>query len=163
LATLIEALIFDGDPATAAIPKGAAAVPLSGGLSMLPVTADLIYRLDPGLVGDERIPDSWRLRKPVAALARMLSHDRRVLYVFSETFGGVGTKEAVAWHGGKSLYGPSGACDIEADLEPGYQLAPVNNPVNAGLSAIGVKAADGRDEYETVGLDRHRMTGDWVD
>ena len=32
---------------------------------------------------------------------------RRVLYIFSETAGGPGTTEAIAWHSGKLLYGPS--------------------------------------------------------
>ncbi len=64
MATLIEAVIYDGDPATAVIPEGAAVVPLLGGLSMLPVTADLIRRLDPSALDHERIPDGWRLREP---------------------------------------------------------------------------------------------------
>jgi hypothetical protein len=63
---------------------------------------------------------------------------------------------------GQLLYGPSGTCDIEADFEPGYHLAPSDSAVNAGLRALGVQATDGRDEYATVGLDRHRMTEDWL-
>ena len=60
------------------------------------------------------------------------------------------------------LYGPTGTCDLEADLEPGYHLAPGCDPVNAGLRAIGVHDAGNRDEYATVGLDKHRMTEDWL-
>jgi hypothetical protein len=63
---------------------------------------------------------------------------------------------------GQLLYGPSGTCDIEADFEPGYHLAPSDSAVNAGLRALGVQATDGRDEYATVCLDRHRMTEDWL-
>jgi hypothetical protein len=43
-----------------------------------------------------------------------------------------------------------------------YHLAPHDSAVNAGLRAMGVRAADGRDEYGTAGLSRHRMTGDWL-
>jgi hypothetical protein len=129
---------------------------------MLPVICELVSRLDPGAIGDERIPGNWVLRQPVAALARAMSHDRKVLYMFSETAGGPGTKEAIAWHKGELLYGPSGTCDIEADFEPGYHLTPRDNAVNAGLRAIGVQATEDRDEYKTVGLDRHRMTEDWL-
>jgi len=64
--------------------------------------------------------------------------------------------------GGKLLYGPSGTCDIAADFEPGYHLAPGDNAVNAGLRATGMRAADGSDEYETARLSRHRMIGDWL-
>ena len=70
--------------------------------------------------------------------------------------------EAIAWHGGRLLYGPSGTCEIEADLEPGYHLARGDNAVNAGMRAIGVCAADGIEEYDFVGLGRHRMTEDWL-
>jgi hypothetical protein len=162
MGTLIEAIIFDGDPRTAAVPQGLRTAPLRVGLTMLPVTSELLTKVDPAAVGDERIPSGWMLRQPVAALARALSADRRVLYIVSETVGGPGTKEAIAWHSGRLLYGPSGTCDIEADLELGYHLAPFDNAVNAGLRAIGVRAAYGSDEYETAGLGRHRMTEEWL-
>jgi hypothetical protein len=162
VATLIEAIIFGGAADTVAIPEGLRVVPMSAGFTMLPVTSEVVSRLDPGVIGDDRIPGNWVMRQPVAALARSMSHDRRVLYMFSETAGGPGTREAIAWHEGKLLYGPSGTCDIEADFEPGYHLAPHDNAVNAGLRAIGVNAALGRDEYEAVGLNKHRMTEDWL-
>jgi hypothetical protein len=165
MGTQIEAVIFDGDPESAALPKGLLTAPMPGGLTMLPVTAEMTSGLDPDAVGDERIPGNWNLQQPVAALARVLSRDRRVLYLFSETWAGAGIKESIAWRDGQLLYGPSGTCDMEADLEPGYQLAPGDNAVNAvnaGLRAIGVHATDGRDEYATVGLDKYRMTEDWL-
>jgi hypothetical protein len=162
MATRIEAIIFDGNPETAAIPEGVPTVPMADGLTMLPVTRQVLGRLDADAIGDERIPGNWSLQQPVAALARAMSRDRSVLYVFSETWAGPGTKESVAWRHGQLLYGPSGTCDIEADLEPGYHLAPGDNAVNAGLRALGVQATDGRDEYATVGLESHRYTDDWL-
>jgi hypothetical protein len=147
---------------TAAVPEGLRTVSLPAGLTMLPVTGEVVHGLDPAAVGDERIPGDWVFRQPVAALAREISHDRKVLYIFSETAGGPGTKETIAWHKGRLLYGPSGTCDIEEDLQPGYHLAPRDNAVNAGLRAIGVQATDGNDEFGTVGLGRRRMTEDWL-
>ncbi len=130
---------------------------------MLPVTAAQAGRLDQAVVGDERIPGQWMLRQPVAALARSLSADRAVVYICSETFGGEGTKEAIAWRFGQLLYGPAGTADIELDLEFGYHLAPgLNNAVNSGLRAIGVRAAEDDDEYGTIGLDKRRRTEDWL-
>jgi len=35
--------------------------------------------------------------------------------------------------------------------------------VNAALRWLGVTAADGRDEFATVGLDRNRDTEAWLD
>ena len=116
MATLIEAIIFDGDPYIAAAPPGMRTVPLQAGLTMLPVTDDVLSQLDLSSVGDQRVPSGWMLQQPVAALGRALSADRRVLYIVSETFGGPGTKEAIACHGGRLLYGPSGTCEIETDL-----------------------------------------------
>lgn len=161
MGTQIEVILFDGNPQTAALPMGLPTVAMAGGLTMLPVTGEVLSRLDPDTIGDERIPDSWNLQQPVAALARAMSRARSVLYLFSETWAGPGINESIAWREGQLLYGPSGTCDIEADFEPGYHLAPGDNAVNAGLRAIGVHANDGRDEYATVGRDRHRMTEDW--
>jgi hypothetical protein len=162
MGTRIEAIIFDGDPETVALPEGLPTVPMPGGLTMLPVTAAVANGLDPAAIGDARIPGNWNLQQPVAALARVLSRDRRALYLFSETWAGPGIKESIAWRAGQLLYGPSGTCDIEADLEPGYDQAPADDAINAGLRAMGVHATDGRDEYATIGLDSHRMTEDWL-
>jgi hypothetical protein len=129
---------------------------------MLPVTSGLVTRLDADAIGDDRIPAAWKLRRHVAALARQMSADRTVLYIFSETAAGARTKEAIAWHEGRLLYSPSGTCDIEADFEPGYHLAPFDSAVNAGLRAIGVRTSEGHDDYENIGLTRHRMTDDWL-
>jgi hypothetical protein len=61
------------------------------------------------------------------------------------------------------MYVPSGTCDIEADLEPGYRLVPRSeSAINAGLRLLGAHASPGQDEYETIGLTRHRCTEDWI-
>ena len=162
MASLIEAVIYDGDSRPVALPPDARTVPLSAGLTMLPLTGELARRL--GQPGAERqIRPGWMLRERIAELARQISADRRALYVFGETFGGPGTQEAVAWQDGQVMFGPLGTCDIEADLEPGYRLVPrCDSAINAGLRALGVRAQAGQDEYETAGLTRHRYTEDWL-
>ncbi len=65
--------------------------------------------------------------------------------------------------GRRALARPRGTSDTEADLEPGYRLASGrDSAVNAGLRALGVRAAPGQDEYETIGLARHRHTEGWT-
>jgi hypothetical protein len=92
-----------------------------------------------------------------------MSADRKALYVFGETFGGPGTQEAVGWCEGRLFYGPTGTCDLEADLEPDYQVArDRGSAINDGLRVMGVEATPGVDKYETIGLTRHQMTGDWI-
>jgi hypothetical protein len=163
MGSYIEAIIFSSAGTAPPVPDGFTIVPLTTGLSMLPITEDQVRRLDPSTVGDDRIPAGWMLKQPVAALARSISADRAVVYIHSETFGGPGTREAIAFRFGKLLYGPAGTSDIEHDLEPGYHLAwGHNNAVNSGLRAIGVNAAGEDDEYATIGLAKHRTTEDWL-
>ncbi len=163
MASLIEAIIFDGAPQTAAVPDGLKTVPLTAGLAMLPLTDKALEHLGAADPNDDRIKPGWILRRAVATLAEHMSADRHVLYVFGETFGGPGTQEAVGWYEGRLFYGPAGTCDLQADREPGYQVAPHrDSAINGGLRAMGVQAAPGVDEYETIGLTRHRMIDDWI-
>lgn len=86
--TVIEAIIFDGGPRTAAVPQGMRTVQLQAALTMHPSPANRSHRVNPAGVGDEPIPSGWILKQPVAALARALSADRRVLDIFGETADG---------------------------------------------------------------------------
>jgi hypothetical protein len=160
----IEAVIYDGPAGPAALPAGASTVALPGRLTMLPVTDEVAGRLDQAAIGDRRINPAWVfVRQPVAALARRMPAGRRALYIVGETFGGDGTQEAIGWQDGRLWYGPSGTCDLEADPEPGYHLiSRFDGAINAGLRALGVRASHGQDEFETVGLTRHRHTEDWI-
>jgi hypothetical protein len=106
---------------------------------MLPLTDDVLRHLDVADSSDEPINADWMVRRKVAALAQRMFADRKVLYVFGETFGGPGIQEAVGWYEGRLLYGPARNCDLEADREPGYQVVPPrNSAINAGLRAMGV-------------------------
>jgi len=164
MASQVEAIIFDGDPETAAIPDGLKTVPLTAGLTMLPLTHEALEQLDAEDPNEDRIQPDWTLRRAVATLAVRISADRQVLYVFGETWAGPGIQEAAGWRDGRLVYGPTGTCDLEADREPGYRVVPrEDGAINRGLRAIGVQAALGVDEYETIGLTRHRMTDDWID
>jgi hypothetical protein len=164
MASLVEAIIFDGDPQTAAIPDGLKTVPLTAGLTLLPLTDEAVEHLGATDPNDEPIKRAWMLKRAVATLAERLSADRQVLYVFWETWAGPGIQEAAGWREGGLFYGPIGTCDLEADREPGYQVASREDmAINSGLRAMGVQAAPGVDEFETVGLTRHRVTDDWID
>src|SRR5262245_52253108 len=68
MASLIEAVIYDGGARPAILPLGLRTVPLVGGLTMLPVTDEVAGRLDQAATGDPRISAGWILRQPVAAL-----------------------------------------------------------------------------------------------
>src|SRR3954452_1729380 len=70
-----------------------------------------------------------------------LSERGAVAYVEAEYFGGVGEQSTVLWLGG-------------VRHEP--------ETIKEALRALGVRAVGDRDEYDTVGLGRHRTTQDWV-
>ena len=163
VASNIELLIFDGGQVPATLPAGAKVVPLSDQLRLVPVTEDLLDSLAIGSPDADSVYPSWVLKASVCRLACEMSSDRRVLYIFGETFGGPGTQEAVGWEHGRLVYGPSGTCDAESDLEPGYRVVPPSDSaINVGLRMMGVQAFPGLDEYATAGLAKHRFTDDWL-
>lgn len=71
-----------------------------------------------------------------------------ILYFETEYFGGVGTQGAAVYSNGALVFGPKSA-------EEG--------PINEALRVLGVSAGSKRDEFEAVGLDRHRHTEDWLE
>ncbi len=161
----MELIIFDsGGSPSAALPAAAVAVGLLGGLAGIPVTDELLAALAGDADDDERVHTGWMLKQRVCRLAQDLSATRRVLYVDGETFGSVCCEEAVGWHDGRLVHGPSGTCAYESDREEGYLVAaPADSAINAGLRMMGVQAASGLDEYAVAGLDRHRFTADWLE
>jgi hypothetical protein len=80
---------------------------------------------------------------PEDAAQRMadLSHRGPVAYVEAEYFGGVGEQRATLWRDG-----------VAEDLPA----------LNEALRALGVRRTGGRDEFDTIGLGRHRTTQDWL-
>jgi hypothetical protein len=72
----------------------------------------------------------------------------KVVYFETDYAGSAGMQGAVALENGKVIYGP--------------RVARIG-PVNRALSLLGVRVTGpARDEFETVGLHRHRSTADWL-
>jgi hypothetical protein len=70
-----------------------------------------------------------------------------VAYVETEYFGGEGTQAATVWDRGATIFGP-------AEAEAG--------PINQALRRLGVERTAGEDEFDKVGLGRHRRNEDWI-
>lgn len=80
-----------------------------------------------------------------------------------EFFGGEGIHAAIAWHQERVVFGPRFTRTPGEAAEPHYQAADrPGMAINFALRALGVHAADGRDEFHTLGLGKHRWTSDWV-
>ena len=161
----MELIIFhSGDQLSTPSPANAVAVRLVDGLAGIPVTDELLAALAVDPADDDRVRPGWMLKQRVCTLARELSASRRVLYVASETFGSICCQEAVGWHDGQLVSGPSGTCACDRDREEGYRVVGrADSAINAGLRMMGVRAAGGLDEYATAGLDRHRFTADFLE
>lgn len=84
---------------------------------------------------------SWSARGPVAL-------------VEAEFFGGSGTQRAQVWEHGQSVLGP---LVLEED-DP----VPAVSPISSALRRLGVSKGSHYDEFDAVGLGRHRSTARWV-
>jgi hypothetical protein len=132
--------------AAAAVPSARTA-PLRHGLALLPVT-DVLYE---ALGGDATgaHPGFRQLPGGLAGLLAEWSKAGPVAYVESEYFGGVGEENAAVWRDGRPALGP-------LHLAEGESAPAEGSPVARALRALGIRALGSRDEFDVVGLGRHR-------
>lgn len=124
---------------------GAAA--LGAGLSLLPLRDEDIARLVPD-AGPRRQAGFEHLSEALLAVLAEASVGGALVYFETAYFGGAGLQGAVLLRDGAIAFGPQSA-DI--------------GPINGALAAMGVqRAAGAQDEYDTVGLGRHRSTEAWL-
>ena len=147
----------------------ARAVELGGRVVLLPLTANAVEVLSPNrkwgrarwLLNGEAIPI------PLVDILCRASAGGNVVYVEAEFFGGDGAQASMVWRDGRLVLGP--VIDPpgfprrdRARDEPRPPLAEL--PINRALRELGVRrAAAAMDEFETVGLGRHRSTEQWTD
>jgi len=122
-------------------------VSLIEGLAILPLRdRDLDAFLLPPMTGH---PEGFTyLSEQLAKELRLASVGGMLMYFETEYFGGSGVQGAAVFCDGATVFGPKAA-------EFG--------PINEALARLGVRVSSpGRDEFDTVGLDRHRHTEDWL-
>jgi len=146
---------------SAELPSGGPATPghwhiaaLDQGLALLPVTEDLAdeaLAAARGSGASGRMPERSVLYLDcVVAQLREWSRRGRVAYVTADYFGGVGDQWAGGWSGGDLAFEPR-----PARGEP--------SPISQVLRWLGAARGAAYDEFEAVGLDRHRRTAEWVE
>jgi hypothetical protein len=74
-------------------------------------------------------------------------HIGLIAYIEVEYFGGVGVQNGILWKNNKRIFEQSGTTDV----------------VNSILQQLGITRSKSRDEFDTVGLNRHRYTEDWLE
>ena len=132
--------------------RTASLVELTAVLAMIPVTKELRAELGaPGV--DASLSRFECLSRGVQQLAIALSQAGPVAYVEAEYFGGTGGQASVVFEQGRMAAAPL-ATQTRAPTTP-------SDPINTILRILGVERAPGLDEFDTVGLGRHRHTDDW--
>ncbi|WIX93204.1 hypothetical protein [Amycolatopsis sp. DG1A-15b] len=128
-------------------------VPLAEHLCLLPMT-DALF--DAVTIAGAAELDGFR--KAPAGFGHALatgSADGPVTYVEAGYFGGSGTQSAQVWAGGQVVLGP-------LRLAVGEPIPAEGSPISRALRWLGVVKGEHFDEFDAVGLGRHRETGDWL-
>jgi hypothetical protein len=123
-------------------------VALNHGLGFLPLRdEDIDSFTAPPQTG---YPEGFNyLSEQLATEIARASQDGVIVYIETEYFGGTGSQGAALFENGALTYGPKSA-----------ELGPINE----ALRMIGVTSdASAVDEFEAVGLTRHRSNADWLD
>ncbi|MEU8611429.1 hypothetical protein AB0C29_25920 [Actinoplanes sp. NPDC048791] len=127
----------------------AALVPLSAGLSLIPMTDELFDAAGGGptseALGFWKLPAGFEPERVAGAVA----------YVEAEFFGGVGTQRAALWMSGRLALGPLFVGEDE-------HFAPAGSPISQVLARLGAGREGHHDEFDAIGLGRHRHTEDWL-
>ena len=129
--------------------EGSRRVVLAAGMSIVPLSEDALAAIARSGVapGGASVAGAFEfLSAGVEALGQSLSRGGAIAYVETEYMGGEGFERVAMWSHGKIALGPlDGAGSI-----------------NQALRALGVEAPAGTEEFEFVGLNRHRSIEEWL-
>jgi hypothetical protein len=133
--------------------QNAVICPLCQGFALVPITDPLAEELKLSMRGTDSplVPD---MASGLGGLALRISDSVAVAYISTEYFGGLGGQDAVAWSKGEVIFSPE---------NEGYDGTWPNSAISQALKAIGVIANNGQDEFDTLGLGRHRETHRWAE
>jgi hypothetical protein len=130
-------------------------VTLRQGLRLLLMTDDLFDEIQHDSA-EAPVPGFWKLPIGFDQSLAAWSMQGPVAYVEADYFGGVGTQIAAVWDAGALVLGPL--------AEPETRTAPTRStPISQALRRLGVSAHGHVDEFDAIGLGRHRDTDNWLD
>lgn len=122
-------------------------------LSLLPMTDALFDAVT--VAGGPELDGFWKAPAGLGSMLATCSESGPVAYVEADFFGGVGTQSAQVWDRGKVVLGPLRVAEEEPDPAAG-------SPISQALRQLGVARGNHFDEFDAVGLGRHRRTEDWL-
>jgi hypothetical protein len=144
-------------------------VALAQGMALVPLTPALGGWLYQGHKGARSThPGFELLSERVYQLGVRLSERGAVAYVEAFDFGNVGGQDAIVWQHGGVVMEPLHSFDGLAAMpesrprraSPG--AAPCH-PINEALRRLGVEKSGQYDEFDALGLGRHRKTEGWIE
>ena len=123
-------------------------VALSPEIMLVPMTEDLEEEMMIECDSTDDVPDAHFdcLTPQFAGWARDASKNGLVAYVEAGYFGGSGSQSAIVWENGQRT----------------HELLHKSDAINVVLRLLGVHAAAGMDEFDTIGLGRCRRTARWL-
>lgn len=141
----IQALVAPQGVFHSQLPEGLEVIKLQEGMQMIPLGTIAQERYEIPFLpltddGAAELPASLRI------LCQQLDSDGDIAYIEAEVFGGLGTQANVMIERNGYVRSPEVAVDA----------------INSALRSLGVKSAAGQDEFDSVGLGKHRDTDDWL-
>ena len=128
-------------------------VDLEQGLALMPMTDALFDRVT--VANDQKL-GFFGLPGGFVNMLAAWSGAGPIAYVEVEFFGGIGSQGAAVWNGGGLVLGPV----HKAEEDP---FPADGSPVSQALRRMGVVKHRGQhDEFEAVGLGRHRDHDGWL-
>jgi hypothetical protein len=151
---ILEAVIGSEKVLRAAVrgQPGALLVKLRQGIAMVPMTDEFFAAVTDAT--SDRPMGFWKLPGGFERVLSAWSSAGPVGYIEAEFFGGDGTQRAALWANGELAVGP-------LSVEAGQRFAEAGSPISQVLRHLGVKRDNDHDEFDAVGLDRHRHTSEW--
>jgi hypothetical protein len=140
------------EEARTAVPV-AVVCPLPQDFALVPITDALDDALRTGAFAGGGAAEGV-VAPAVAAFAAHLSRHGPVVYVATEYSGGQGGQDAVMWTLGHEVLELGDTAQDPASWP--------DSPISLALRRLGVVAADGQDEFDTLGLGRHRSNDAWA-
>ena len=125
---------------------------LTDEFGLMPCTDELLDSLGPSF-GESDPPGFRFLNAGLAGQLRRESTEGPIVYVEADFFGGSGMQGAVCFDDGT----------VRWSSPPQMLGRGGPTPISAALRMLGVNAPGHRDEFDAVGLGRHRETPDWLE
>ena len=121
-------------------------IEIGQGLSLIPMTEELFDQINNFVVSNS-VDKFDYLTDNIETKILQLIDDKKFAYVEAEYFGGEGGQITIIWSNYKR----------ESFFEYGQEC------INRVLKDFGTKSKIGNDEFDTLGLGRHRNTIDWIE